>query len=133
MFGEIWKTHPEAPNYRISNRGRVWCIRRKVPIGRYGFRWIGGHFLKPHESKGVLYVRLHPLYRRNLGRIVKETFDGPMPAGMQTCHNNGDFHDNRLENIRFDTSKENHADSIPQTHPTPVSYTHLTLPTILLV
>ena len=58
------------------------------------------------------------LWRNNKIRIiyphkaVLETFVGPRPQGMECCHNNGDPFDNRLENLRWDTPRNNQLDRI---------------------
>lgn len=51
-------------------------------------------------------------YFRKVHRLVLEAFVGPRPEGMECCHYNGDPADNRLENLRWDTSKGNTSDSI---------------------
>lgn len=43
-------------------------------------------------------------------RLVMLAFVGPVPDGMECAHNNGKPSDNRLENLRYATRKENHAD-----------------------
>lgn len=43
-------------------------------------------------------------------RLVAAAFLGPCPDGLQVCHSNGNSHDNRLENLRYDTPSNNQAD-----------------------
>jgi len=43
-------------------------------------------------------------------QLVLKTFVGPCPEGMEGCHSNGDPTDDRLENVRWDTHKNNMAD-----------------------
>lgn len=58
------------------------------------------------------------LYRKNVMTnrfvhvLVLEAFVGPKPPGMQCCHGNNLRNDNRLWNLRWDTSKANQADRI---------------------
>ena len=106
-MAEIWKTIPDFPNYSVSDRGR---IRRD------------GRILKPrpgHRNKAGIPFRWHVgLYRdgkshtRHVHRLVLETFVGKPPEGMECCHNDGDPANNRLENLRWDTSRANGADMI---------------------
>lgn len=45
-------------------------------------------------------------------KAVLEAFVGPRPQGMEACHNNGNPFDNRLENLRWDTPRNNQLDRI---------------------
>lgn len=45
-------------------------------------------------------------------KAVLEAFVSTRPIGMEACHNNGDPFDNRLENLRWDTPKNNQLDRI---------------------
>jgi hypothetical protein len=66
--------------------------------------------LKPRPLKGYLCLYLYRdgiRKRRYVHQLVMETFVGPRPAGMETCHNNGIKNDNRLANLRYDTHSAN--------------------------
>jgi hypothetical protein len=53
-------------------------------------------------------------------RIVLESFVGPAPAGCEACHNDGDRQNNTIQNLRWDTRKANHSDSVAHhTHRVP--------------
>lgn len=45
-------------------------------------------------------------------RLVLLVFVGPCPDGMEACHGNDVPHDNRVENLRWDTRAANVADSV---------------------
>ena len=45
-------------------------------------------------------------------RLVLEAFVGPCPPGLEACHGNDVAWDNRLENLRWDTSSANHHDCV---------------------
>ena len=45
-------------------------------------------------------------------RLVLSAFYGPCPEGMIGCHNNGISHDNRIENLRWDTYASNTEDML---------------------
>jgi hypothetical protein len=69
--------------------------------------------LKPRNDRGYFLVTLHKdgkQYIRKVHRLILETFIGSCPEGMECCHNNGMPADNRLENLRWDTPKNNQAD-----------------------
>jgi len=45
-------------------------------------------------------------------RQKRRPFVGPRPPRMEACHNNGDPFDNRLKNLRWDTTRNNQLDRI---------------------
>lgn len=99
--------------YEVSDQGRVRSLGRRVNAPQ-GWRMIEGRVLK--LSKAVNgYVRFAACVdgassHRLVHRAVLEAFVGPCPAGMQSCHNNGQRDDNRVENLRWDTLANNTAD-----------------------
>jgi hypothetical protein len=112
---ERWLPIADCDGYDISDHGRVrsWVVpgqrymRRAVPalralrtdhLGRMCIvLWCGG-------AAKLVGFRVH--------RLVLEAFVGPCPEGMEACHNDGDTHNNRLANLRWDTAKANHADKL---------------------
>jgi len=78
-------------------------------------RRIGGQPLLAQATyDGYLAVGLYDESRKlankrryRVHRIVLEAFVGPAPAGMVAGHINNIRHDNRLENLRWMTQKEN--------------------------
>lgn len=96
------KTISGFPNYAVSKNGKVWSRKRQI-------------FLKPQMRGGYKSVRLHENNKwryKTIHRLLLRTFIGKCPKGMEACHNNGNRSDNRLENLRWDTRKHNHADAI---------------------
>lgn len=92
---EHWVDHPDYPGLTVSNLGGV---RRD------------GKLLKGHQnSKGYRFIMVQGK-RRPVHQLVLETFIGPRPTGLQTCHWNGKPHDNVLMNLRWDTHLANMAD-----------------------
>jgi hypothetical protein len=91
--------------YDISNKGRVWSVARPHPAVKTG-RIVAG----AKDPKGYIQVTLGSRTFR-VSRLVLETFVGP-PGDDQhhAAHNNGDRADNRLENLRWASRKENAAD-----------------------
>ena len=97
---------PNFPGYYISREGDVWSDR------------FVGRFLKAVQDRDgylvlTLYKRDRRLHRK-VHRLILETFVGPCPEGMVTCHNNGNPADNRLENLRWDTVQSNTMDAFNQ-------------------
>jgi len=116
MWFEIWKTIPDFPDYSASTHGR---IRRDA--GGQGAQ--AGWILKPRRGsratkEGKVLNWCANLYRggkrhpRLVHRLVLEAFVGKRPEGLECCHGDGDPANNRLENLRWDTSKANGADLI---------------------
>jgi len=104
--------------YEVSNMGRVRSLTRKVAFGR-GWRIAEGKVLKPVPMRGSAYYRIVNLQspeRRNSTRtiawLVLEAFVGPRPPKYDSCHGSGGTLDDRLENLRWDTRKENIIDQI---------------------
>lgn len=92
------KAIPNFENYAITETGRVWSKVNKL-------------WLKQVETAdGRLVVNLGKGNTKLVHRLVLETFVGPCPPGMETCHENDNPKDNRLKNLRWDTHKNNFAD-----------------------
>ena len=92
---------PEHPYYRVGDDGSVWSRaygdwRRLKACGK---RYLHVNFLKSGKR-----------YNFDVHVLVLTVFRGQCPEGMQACHGNGNSFDNRLENLRWDTSKANHYD-----------------------
>lgn len=100
--------------YEVSNMGRIRSVQREG-TSSFGVRKYGGKLINPitHKTTGYLVVNLtNKTIRKQLllHRIVLESFVGVAPDGFEACHNNGIRTDPRLENLRWDTRKGNHAD-----------------------
>jgi len=93
-MNEIWKVIPGYENYEVSNLGRV-----KGPL----------KILTPNYRKsGYIYMNLTVNSKnvsKALHRLVMLTFNGP--SKLDVDHINSDKHDNRLENLRYVSSREN--------------------------
>lgn len=112
---ETWKDIPGWEGfYQVSDQGRIRSVDRTIPHARYGTVNRKGKVMSPGSNpKGYKIVGL----RRNgkakgasVHTLVLQAFVGPRPPGYEACHNNGDLADNRLENLRWDTSSENKID-----------------------
>lgn len=110
MESKTLKLIPEFPGYYISKNGQVYSVSNK--------RHKEGIFLSHTKLKsGHLKIALcknGEHYQKYIHRLVLETFTGQCPPGMEACHNNGNPQDNKLDNLRWDTPKNNTKDSIIQ-------------------
>jgi predicted XRE-type DNA-binding protein len=89
--------------YEISNIGE---IRNKKT----------GRILRPSkDGSGYLRVGLCKNGKKkyfSVHRLVLESFLGPCPFDMESCHNDGDMYNNNIKNLRFDTHRNNNRDKI---------------------
>jgi hypothetical protein len=106
-FCERWASIPDtAGRFEVSDHGRV---RRACHTGRGG-KVAGTPVRLGQRREG--YLRLNTTldgrrYSRALHQLVIEAFVGPVPAGQQVAHLNGDPSDNRLVNLKVCTPSEN--------------------------
>lgn len=102
--------------YEASNAGEIRSLSRTV--GRTDGRTVAmkGRVLRPSVNpKGYQIVvlardgerRAYPVHR-----LIAETFLGPRPAGMHTCHNDDDKANNSAANLRYDTASANERDKV---------------------
>jgi len=108
------KEIPGFPGYYVSTEGEVFSDWHLVPTGRGNSAQRGAdkRLLKPSKKKYLEYcLYINGKKHFVLGhRLILLTFKGACPDNMQACHNNGNSSDNRLENLRWDTAKNNCAD-----------------------
>lgn len=117
---EIWKeVYGWEGLYKVSNLGRIKALPCSFwQMCRWGFkvkRTRKEKIIKPSNAGHYMLVWLHgPNRRKNrsLHSIVLEAFVCPRPKGLTGCHNDGDYTNNRLDNLRWDTHKGNHQDRI---------------------
>ena len=110
---------PGFPGYHIGNDGTVLSSWRggckKDGSQRTGdwhklYQGLSG----PNRDYPQVAIRCDRNKRvyRKVYRLVLEAFVGPCPEGMEACHNDGNPLNCRLDNLRWDTRKNNHADKI---------------------
>jgi len=115
----MWKPIPEWPQYEVSDQGEVRSVTRTVhiknPYGVVKPRVYAGRTVKlPTMKSGYQMAHLSAPGRAKrhayVHALVLEVFVGPVPEGMECCHNNGVRADNRLVNLRYDTRSANALD-----------------------
>lgn len=104
--GRSMKEIPDFPDYFITKDGQVFSEK-------YGDR----RKLKTWVDKRYGYVRvIIRKERKSFGRFIHvlllTTYIGKCPIGKEASHLNGNRADNRLENLCWETRKENHAHKI---------------------
>jgi hypothetical protein len=113
----IYREVVGVPGWRVGNDGSVWSRRRSgTPNG--GFLSDEWRRLKPFPATRTGHMRLHLKSRREghrgffVHRIVLETFVGPCPDGMESCHRDGNPANNAVENLYWGTRAQNTLDKI---------------------
>ena len=89
------------PNTFISRDGRLWRNgkEKKFTVATIGYEVVSFS----NNDKTKTYYK---------HRLLLHAFVGKCPDGCEVLHINGNKLDNRLENLRWGTRKENVADSI---------------------
>jgi len=96
FMDEIWKTLDKAPNYEVSNTGKVRNKKTSSILKQ-----------NQHEN-GCLCIKLYINGKRKhcyVHRLVLEAFEGP--SHLTVDHINGIKIDNRLENLSYCSDIEN--------------------------
>lgn len=109
-MSEEWRDVPAwFGKYQVSDSGRVRSRASKA--GGLGGVW---HEMTPATQRnGYKLATFWDRGRRErwlVHALVLTAFVGPRPRGHDCCHSNGIKSDNRLENLRWATRRENHMD-----------------------
>jgi len=108
-----WRDIAGWPGYRVSNTGRVQSCRTSVANG---FSDVWRDMSPGVGRRGHLRVGLccnGKLRQAFVHTLVLEAFVGPRPVGTEACHDpDPDPRNNNVDNLRWDTRKANHHDSI---------------------
>lgn len=95
---ERWKQIPGLKNYEASNLGRIRSLVRETP-----------KVLKQNtDIKG--YSRIS-IFQKNyhVGALILIAFKGLRPKGMECSHLDGNPKNNKINNLKWCTSLENHS------------------------
>jgi len=106
---------PNYTGYHVTKDGIVYSRYIRGSGGKLSDKWNPMAF--SHEKNGRKAVNLKEdcsgRYKRfRVYRLVLIAYVGPCPNGMVACHNDGDVTNNNLENLRWDTQKNNLKDTI---------------------
>ena len=112
-----WREIDGCPAYEVSDEGRVrsyWTREGCSPTGYRAQETPRRVMKSSYSSSGYADVNLYngagTAKRYRVSALVMAAFVGPRPHGMLVCHNNNLRHDDRLENLRYDTNAGNMAD-----------------------
>jgi hypothetical protein len=103
--------------YEVSDQGRVRSLDRTVAHPLWKTLRLRGRLLKLWRRGADDYFAVN-LFKEGVGKpvrvhiLVATAFIGPRPDGMDVCHGEGGKRDNRPENLRYGTRKENSADKM---------------------
>lgn len=96
---EEWKIVGTFPNYEASNLGNVRHIKRQKNRKVYPL-----DFIKKYEVIGITYMGKK--YTKKVARLVWEAFNGK-PCDMTIDHIDRNTTNNKIENLRCISCKEN--------------------------
>lgn len=91
---EIWSVYTEVPNILVSNQGRVFNTKT-------------GRLIGCESSNGYVRATIKTGLARPIHRMVAEEFIGVRPENMDIDHIDRCKTNNRLNNLRYLTHKEN--------------------------
>lgn len=96
---ECWKKI-RGFDYEVSDLGRVYSRKTGKMLKCFS------RARKGYGSTVILHKDGKPTCHF-VHKLVLEAFVGRRPKDMQACHNDGDKENNRLNNLRWDTPKNN--------------------------
>jgi len=110
-MGEVWRDIKGYEGiYQVSDLGRVKSLEREIIRSDGKPTYQKECILKPKTDRGYLRVGLRNLGKRkffSIHKLVLLSFNIPNPENKRTVdHKNEDKLDNRLENLRWATHKE---------------------------
>lgn len=116
---EIWKDIPGYEGmYQVSTFGNVRSLDRIVYKNDVPWNY-KGRVLKQHpRGNGRLIVNLcnkdKKIKSKEVHRLVMLTFVGEIPENYETCHADGNYLNNNIYNLSYDTKQQNHIDRYRQ-------------------
>lgn len=104
--------------YQVSDQGRVQSESRVIKDRQGRTRRLVGALMRPQKNgpmgyAGVSLARDGRKVRRQVHQLVLESFQGARPTGKHVVrHLNGNYLDNRVENLAWGTAAENMGDQV---------------------
>jgi hypothetical protein len=89
-------TPKDKKPYKRAHKGKIL----QECVGSNGYLYVG--LRKSPAQKNAAFLPVH--------HLIAETFLGERPAGCQICHIDGRKTNCRADNLRYDSSRENHLD-----------------------
>jgi len=117
LVGEVWRAIPGyADLYEASSAGRIRSLDRVTTRTDGTRRRFPGKVLSLKATEKAYYqvslCREGVAKRLLVHRLVCETFHGAGDPGMEVAHCDGNRLNNRADNLRWATSKENYDDKV---------------------
>jgi len=104
---ENWRPIPNWDNYFVSDKGRVLSTKQTKPKIKAQTK----RKYKKCKTERINYlIQLSSNNKTKtyfVHRLVLEAFVGPCPVGCEASHLDGDSSNNNLENLKWETHKEN--------------------------
>lgn len=104
---EIWRPVPSYPGLSASSWGRVRVDEYMAPGKGGKLRKFGGHpTYGQWDGSRFIYPR-RGYSTKKIHRLVCEAFNGPPKPGQVCMHDDEDARNNRPENLKWGTQKQN--------------------------
>lgn len=100
---EHWEKIPGFPGYKASSNGDIMGKRGQI---------LRGCINNITKYKVVCIMRNRKPITICVHHLICSAFHGSRPVGKQVAHRDGTRTNNRPENLRWATHKENHADAL---------------------
>jgi hypothetical protein len=113
----MWKAIPGWEGfYEVSDKGEIRSVDRTITFSDGRVRSYKSKIrAQCKDQAGYMKVTLKGAgaeFRVHVHVLVTAAFIGPRPYKWVVCHGDGDNTNNKLENLRYGTPKDNAADSL---------------------